>query len=576
MHSTDILDPLKFLNVRIRWKVLKLQVIFQFLFKIMDSNKITIGLVQSNPIVGDISGNKELAISFIERLSMDHNPDLIVFSEMFLTGYPPEDLLLRNELHDQIESSLQEILKVNKNCRVVIGYPKKRGNNIYNAAGVLHGLEVKTEYFKQELPNYDVFDEKRYFLQGKGPGIFEVNGVRIALTVCEDIWHTKAIRQASRRNAQLVINLNASPFHIGKFKERENLLLKHSNKFKLPILYVNQVGGQDELVFDGSSVLVQPDVGITHQLKSFSEDSKVIKFKKKEGRIYTNSEPLERKESSLEDIYNALVLGTKDYIDKNGFPGVIIGSSGGIDSALTAVIAADALGKDKVRTFMMPFKYTSEHSIKDSKELSRNLGLEHKVIEIGSVYEAFNESLNLEFRGKQKDKTEENLQSRCRGVILMAISNKSGELVLTTGNKSETAVGYSTLYGDTAGGFAVLKDVPKTLVYDLANYRNSISGVIPERIITRAPTAELAPNQLDTDSLPSYSDLDQIIELYVEKDLSKKEIVQKGFQKKDVDKVIALINLSEYKRRQAPIGIKITKRNFGKDRRYPITNRYSQ
>ena len=459
---------------------------------------------------------------------------------------------------------------------LVLGYPRKKGKNLYNTAGVIHNGSLQSEYFKQELPNYRVFDEKRYFTPGKGPLLFEVKGKKIAVTVCEDIWHTKAIRQASKRGADLVLNLNASPFHRNKSSERQRLLVKHANNFSLPIVYANQVGGQDELVFDGSSFVVCPHMGACVRLKSFDTETRVVDFfESKEGNLLIDSETLPET-SDLKDVYDALVLGARDYLQKNRFPGAIIGSSGGIDSALTAAIAADAIGPANVKTFMMPYKYTADMSVEDAAELAKNLGIEHDIIDIANIFDSFQSSLHKILSKAGIDKTEENLQSRCRGVILMAISNKSGSLVLTTGNKSETAVGYSTLYGDTAGGFAVLKDVPKTLVYELANYRNSISQVIPQRIIERPPSAELAPDQKDSDSLPDYDTLDAIIELYVEKDRSSAEIISKGFDESIVKRVLKLIDISEYKRRQGPPGVKITERGFGKDRRYPITNRYSQ
>ena len=541
----------------------------------MTTHSIKVGIVQENPIVGDISGNTALAVKAINELKKD-NPDIILFTEMFLTGYPPEDLLLRGDLLDSIDVAIEELAHLSENTHLVMGYPRKKGNNLFNTAGVIFQGKLSLEYFKQELPNYRVFDEKRYFTPGKGPGLFEVKDKKIALTVCEDIWHTKAIRQASRRGADLVLNLNASPFHRNKLQERKELLQSHANKFQLPIVYANQVGGQDELVFDGASMVVCPKSGLKVQLDSFKVDNKIAEFSENnEGSLETPVVKF-RDRNDLEDVYDALVLGARDYIKKNGFPGAIIGSSGGIDSALTAVIVADALGPENLKTYMMPYKYTADMSVEDAQELAQNLGIEHNIIDIESIFDAFYEALQEEFSGKELDKTEENLQSRCRGVLLMAISNKTGSLVMTTGNKSETAVGYSTLYGDTAGGFAVLKDVPKTLVYELANYRNLLSKAIPQRIIDRPPSAELAPDQKDSDSLPDYNILDNIIELYVEGDKSLKEIIDEGFDEEVVRRIIRLIDISEYKRRQGPLGVKITERGFGKDRRYPITNRYSQ
>tara|TARA_X000000368_G_scaffold128059_1_gene100651 strand:- start:777 stop:2408 length:1632 start_codon:yes stop_codon:yes gene_type:complete len=543
----------------------------------MASKKISIGIIQENPVVGDIKGNLELAKVAIKKLSIKNSPDIFLFTEMFITGYPPEDLILRDDLLNQAYDAVHELSHEKPESFIVIGYPKKEGNSIFNCAGVLRNNSIITEYKKQELPNYEVFDEKRYFQPGNSAGIFEVNGLRIALSVCEDIWHEKVINQAHESKANLILNLNASPFHLEKINERKKLISNQASKYSLPIVYANQVGGQDELVFDGTSMVMSELGTQVMQLAKFETDQKIAEFICEDGSNLKaiNHEDIPE-EDYLADVYQALVLGAKDYILKNNFPGALIGSSGGIDSALTAAIAADALGAEKVRTFMMPFKFTSDMSVEDAQELANNLGIKHSVIPIGDIYESFYKELSKEFRGQDPDITEENLQSRCRGVILMALSNKSGRLVLTTGNKSETAVGYSTLYGDTAGGFGVLKDVPKILVYELSKYRNTLSEVIPERIIERPPSAELAPNQQDSDSLPDYDVLDKIIELYVEQDKSKTEIVSEGFDESIVKRVIRLIDISEYKRRQAPLGVKITSRGFGKDRRYPITNRYSQ
>ena len=544
----------------------------------MAQNNIKVGIIQENPIVGDIKGNLKLAINAIEGLFSAHGKhDIYLFTEMFITGYPPEDLILRDDLLNSAYDAIKELSLLKPESYIVIGYPKKEGDSVYNCAGVLHDNSIILEYRKQELPNYEVFDEKRYFAPGTDSGIFEVNQTKVALTVCEDIWHNKAIDQAFEGGANLILNINASPFHLQKISERKDLISGHASKYNLPIIYANQVGGQDELVFDGTSMVMDSQGDQVMELSRFQADKKTIEFFSEDG---TDLKVLNKEEipaeNEISDVYEALVLGARDYILKNNFPGVLIGSSGGIDSALTAAIAADAIGPEKVRTFMMPFKFTSEMSVEDANKLAENLGMKHSVLPIGDIYESFCKELEEEFKGQDADVTEENLQSRCRGVLLMALSNKSGELVLTTGNKSETAVGYSTLYGDTAGGFSVLKDVPKILVYQLSRYRNTVSSVIPERIIDRPPSAELALDQQDSDSLPDYEVLDRIIELYVEQDLSRKEIVSEGFEDAVVKRVIRLIDVSEYKRRQAPLGVKITSRGFGKDRRYPITNRYSQ
>lgn len=541
----------------------------------MGSSRLSIGIVQENPVVGDIKGNLKIAADAVKKLNSKGNLDIILFTEMFITGYPPEDLILRDDLLNSADEAVEELTHLAPETHIVIGYPKKMGQNIFNSAGVVYNNKILLEYHKQELPNYEVFDEKRYFSPGKGPGIFEVNGHKIAVTICEDIWHTKAVRQASRRGAELILNLNASPFHINKLNERKEMISNHCKKFELPIIYANQVGGQDELVFDGSSMVMNSNGTQAVQLKNFESDLKIVNFKEGISKNLEAQEVTKIEEpNDVEEVYKALVLGVKDYIEKNNFPGAIIGSSGGIDSALTTAIAVDAIGPERVKTYMMPFRYTSDISVDDAKELADNLHIKHEVIPIEDIFHSFTSALENEFLGKESDTTEENLQSRCRGVLLMGMSNKFGNLVLTTGNKSETAVGYSTLYGDTAGGFAVLKDVPKTLVYKLAEYRNTIKKTIPQRIIDRPPSAELAPDQKDSDSLPDYDVLDKIIELYVEQDKSKEYIVEKGFDAKTVNKVLRLIDISEYKRRQGPLGVKITERSFGKDRRYPITNRY--
>ena len=541
----------------------------------MNSSHLSLGIVQENPIVGDIEANLELAKQSINKILSEDKVDVILFTEMFITGYPPEDLILRDDLLKSVEIAIVELSKIAPETHIIVGYPRKIGHNIYNSAGVFYQNKILLEYHKQELPNYAVFDEKRYFSPGKGPGFFDVGEHKLAVTVCEDIWHTKAVRQASRRGADLILNLNASPFHLNKLSERKQLISNHSKKYNLPIVYANQVGGQDELVFDGTSMIMNKDGQQTMQLKKFEVDHRIVRFKKSsENNLETLDSDKLQEENELEDVYNALVLGAKDYIQKNNFPGVLIGSSGGIDSALTATIAVDAIGPNKVKTYMMPFKYTSNMSVNDAEELANNLKIEHRVLPIKDIYDSFYRTLIEEFSKKGPDVTEENLQSRCRGVLLMALSNKSGDLVLTTGNKSETAVGYSTLYGDTAGGFAVLKDVPKTWVYKLAKYRNTISKTIPQRIIDRPPTAELSEDQKDSDSLPDYDVLDRIIEMYVEQDESKAMIIEQGFKKEIVERVIKLIDFSEYKRRQAPLGVKITPRGFGKDRRYPITNKF--
>ena len=530
-----------------------------------------IKLIQENPVVGDILGNLAKAKEEID-IAKKNNVNLIIFSEMFLCGYPPEDLVLRSDFINKIDDSIKELTKLTADISVIMGAPSKENDDIFNSAYFLEKNEVKLIYSKQVLPNYKEFDERRYFNPGKENKIVELNGIKLGLSICEDIWSEDYVSNLVSDGAEAIINLSASPFTISKKTTREKMLSSYVNKHNVPIIYVNQVGGQDELVFDGSSMIFSPNNTQIFSLKSFKNDTKEIEITKKEKLELNVLDSQENDHDELEDIYNALVLGTKDYVDKNGFKGIIIGSSGGIDSALTATIAHDALGASRVNTVMMPFDYTADMSIEDAKELAENLSINHSVISIKEIYESFFNALKPSFKNAKMDKTEENLQSRCRGVTLMALSNKLGYLVLTTGNKSEAAVGYSTLYGDTAGGFSVLKDVSKTLVYELSKYRNLKSVVIPKRIIERAPSAELAPDQKDTDSLPDYSILDPIIEMYVEMDLSPNDIIAKGYEEEEVRRILRLIDLNEYKRRQVPIGIKISDRNFGKDRRYPITN----
>ena len=530
-----------------------------------------IKLIQENPVVGDILGNLAKAKEEIE-IAKKNNVNLIIFSEMFLCGYPPEDLVLRSDFIKKIENSVEDLTKLTTDISVIMGAPSKENNDIYNSAYFLEKKEVKLIYSKRILPNYKEFDERRYFTPGKENKIIKFNGIKFGLSICEDIWSEKYVSNLVSDGAEVIINLSASPFTVTKKMTRKKMLSSYASKYKTPIIYLNQVGGQDELVFDGSSMIFSSNDENFFSFNSFRVDTKEIEIIKKE-KIDINVIDYQEKEyDELEDIYNALVLGTKDYVDKNGFKGIIIGSSGGIDSALTATIAYDALGSSRVNTVMMPFDYTAEMSIEDAKELADNLSINHSVISIKDIYQSFFDALAPSFKNTEVDKTEENLQSRCRGVTLMALSNKLGYLVLTTGNKSEAAVGYSTLYGDTAGGFSVLKDVSKTLVYELSKYRNLKSFVIPRRIIERAPSAELAPDQKDTDSLPDYSILDPIIEMYVEMDLSPNDIIAKGYEEEEVRRILRLIDLNEYKRRQVPIGIKISDRNFGKDRRYPITN----
>jgi len=528
-------------------------------------------LAQIDLLVGDISGNASKVLSSSQH-AVDAGADVIVFPELTLTGYPPEDLLLRPSLDTRIEEALNNIQQAQLPIHVVLGYPKRIDGKLFNMAGVYFNGQCVFEYAKQALPNYQVFDEKRYFTEGTEFGVVDIKGVPCAISICEDIWQDAVMQAAKENGAQCMLNLNASPFHIDKTQHRKTLLKQRALQGNMPIVYVNLLGGQDELVFDGGSMVVDAQGEIKAFSKSFeaSHDCVDLIFDNTgcaaiRGEI--NPEP-----ERLASIYSALVMGVRDYVNKNGFKGVLLGLSGGIDSGLTLAVAVDALGKDRVEAVMMPFKYTSQMSLHDAEDQANRLGVQYKVLPIEPMYHAFMETLADEFEGTKVDTTEENLQSRCRGVMLMAMSNKKGYLVLTTGNKSEMAVGYATLYGDMAGGYGVLKDVYKTLVFELSKYRNTIEEVIPPRVISRPPSAELAPDQVDEDSLPPYPILDEILRLYIEEDQSATAIEAKGFSEEDVRRVLRLVDVNEYKRRQAPVGVRLTQRGFGRDRRYPITN----
>ncbi len=535
------------------------------------ARKLNVVMAQMDFLVGDIPGNARLVIDAVRKAEQEHNADLVVFPELCLTGYPPEDLLLRPSLDLRVAEALASLQQANLTAACVIGAPIRQGGLLYNAAVLIDQGEVRASYFKQFPPNYQVFDEKRYFAAGSEPCVIDFRGIAVGLTVCEDIWSDGPVEQAAAAGARLLINLNASPYDIGKQARRKALLEGKARDNELAIVYVNLVGGQDELVFDGGSVVYDHSGELAVEVPQFDEGLYPVEFIC-DHHCQPVSRPRPPEPSLEENIYKALVLGVRDYVNKNGFRSVVLGLSGGIDSALTLAIAVDALGADRVHAVMMPFRYTSSMSLEDAEAEAKALGVRYDVFSIEPMYDAFMAALEKPFEGTTPDTTEENLQARLRGVLLMSLSNKFGSLVLTTGNKSELAVGYSTLYGDMAGGFDVLKDVPKTVVFRLSRYRNTISPVIPERVITRPPSAELAPDQKDEDSLPGYDVLDQILNLYVERDFSAEAIVAEGFDRKDVERVVRLVDINEYKRRQAPIGVRITERGFGKDRRYPITN----
>jgi len=533
-------------------------------------------MAQLNLLVGDIRSNTEKIIEAAKEARFHHGAHAIVFPELTLTGYPPEDLLLRPDLTARIQAALAEILERAQGIDVIVGYPKREGTHIYNTASVLRDGKIVNTYYKQLLPNYSVFDEKRYFSPGNQASVIEINGVAIGLTICEDVWAAEPIKQAVDEGAQLIINLNASPFDINKYEQRNQTLQNRVKEVSVPILYVNLVGGQDELVFDGASFVLAADGSVCYQAPAFESGLYLAEFEIAANNIVPLSTRTHKKSNKLEWAYKALVLGVKDYIEKNHFPGAIIGLSGGIDSALTLAIVTDAIGATNVEAVMMPSRYTSELSTTDARKEAEDIGVEYHVLSIEPLFTAALETLKHEFAGTEVDVTEENIQARCRGILLMAISNKKNKMVITTGNKSELAVGYATLYGDMAGGFNALKDVPKTLVYKLAEYRNTLSLIIPQSVIHRAPSAELAPNQKDADSLPDYGELDGILELYVEQDKSIEEIVAAGYKNGTVRRVINMVDLNEYKRRQAAPGVRISLRAFGRDRRYPITSGYNK
>lgn len=531
------------------------------------SDSLRITLSQLNYVVGDIAGNAAKMIATANEAA-SQGSELIVFSELSLTGYPPEDLLLRPSLQLRVEAELENIAKASHKIAIALGFPWREQGELFNCAAVYKAGKSLGRYAKQCLPNYQVFDEKRYFSAGETACVVELNGRKLGLTVCEDIWHQGPAEQAVAAGAEMILNLNASPYHMGKQQQRVELIQQHVKALNVPLLYVNQVGGQDELVFDGRSFAIAANGELVAQLSAYQEQSQQLQWCDE----LTADVAVEDTETGLASLYNALVQGVRDYVNKNGFKGIVLGLSGGIDSALTLAIAADAIGADRVKAIMMPFTYTSGMSKEDAAEQAERMGVPYESVSIEPMYNAFMTALAPQFEGLRRDTTEENLQARCRGVLLMAVSNKTGYMVLTTGNKSEMAVGYATLYGDMVGGYSVLKDVYKTKVFQLAEYRNTLGYVIPQRVIDRPPSAELAPDQKDEDSLPPYDVLDAILERYIEQDMSADAIIAAGFASEDVLRVLRLVDVNEYKRRQAPIGVRISQRGFGRDRRYPVTN----
>lgn len=531
---------------------------------------MTVTLAQLDFTVGAVQRNTDLIVSTIGKYA---DSDIVVFPELAVTGYPPEDLLFRDDLEALVEQALVRIADAAQTNVAVVGHPQRVGNELYNSVSVLHRGKCLTRYHKQRLPQYGVFDEQRYFIPGHDNGIFEWQGHRIGLLVCEDLWHREPLQRLQAEGIDLVLSLNASPFEIDKHQQRLHIMQQRVSETGLPIIYVNNCGGQDELVFDGHSLIMDAQGQLIAELPHCEPRCAHVHIDAT-GQLSAADDTKPYALEPLEAVYQALVLAVKDYVAKNGFQGITLGLSGGIDSALTLAIAVDALGADKCHAIMMPFRYTSQMSQDDAQQQATTMNVNYDVIAIEPMYEAFVGQLAPVFSGLKADTTEENLQARIRGTLLMAVSNKHRSLVLTTGNKSELAVGYCTLYGDMNGGFAPLKDVPKTLVFELARFRNREHEVIPNRVITRPPSAELAPDQKDQDSLPPYDVLDKIITLYVEQDWSPNAIIDCGFSEEDVLRVVRLVDINEYKRRQGAIGPKITSRNFNKDRRYPITNHF--
>ncbi len=538
------------------------------------NDSVSVALAQLNLVVGDVAGNTARIIEYAERARDDLRADLVVFPELSVCGYPPEDLLFHAGLRRRVEAAVEKVRSTVRGIAVLLGYPEYVDDRIYNACVVLRDGRPVAHYRKQLLPNYSVFDEERYFEAGTEAATFKINGIRLGLTICEDLWGARPATRSRSAGAEVLLAINGSPYEIRSQQKREDVVRKRLAETGIPAVYLNLVGGQDELVFDGGSFAMTRDGEVTFRAPAYDEGLYQVELRADASGVVPQPGDITPLPDTEASVYGALVTGTRDYVDKHGFPGVILGLSGGIDSALVLAIACDALGAERVRAVMMPFRYTSTMSQEDAKAQAAALGVRYDVLPIEPIYAATVDTLETVFRGREADVTEENIQSRSRGLLLMAISNKTGRMLLSTGNKSEMAVGYATLYGDMAGGFAPIKDCSKTLVYRLARYRNTLEPAIPERVITREPSAELKPNQRDTDSLPPYDVLDPILEALIEEDLSVDEITARGFDRSVVIRVLEMVKRNEYKRRQAPPGIRISSRAFGRDWRYPITSKY--
>jgi NAD+ synthase (glutamine-hydrolysing) len=541
-------------------------------------NRLRIALGQLDLLVGDVAGNARRIVAAAERACGELSTDLLVLPELTLSGYPPEDLLFHRGFRAQVEKGLATVRAAQASCGVILGFPEYAGAQIFNSAALIERGEVRATHRKSCLPNYKVFDEKRYFKPGSQPTVVDFRGFRIGILVCEDIWEPEPAQLARSAGAEMFVVLNASPFEIHKQRNREDIVGRCVKDLGLPVVYVNMLGGQDELVFDGNSFVMDGKGLVVMRAPPFEEGLYQVEFERVAGAVRVVPTTIAPELSDAESVYRALVMGVRDYVGKHGFPGVVMGLSGGIDSALTLAVAVDALGSERVHAVMMPSPYTSQMSLDDARAQAEALSVKYSVLPIGAMMAATEATLRPEFAGLAPDTTEENIQSRCRMVLLMGISNKTGKMLLTTGNKSEMAVGYATLYGDMAGGFAPIKDCSKLLVYRLAEYRNSVGNssapVIPRRVIDRPPSAELRPDQKDSDSLPPYEVLDPILEAFIEEDLSVDEICARGFDRPIVGRVLDLVKRNEYKRRPAPPGVRVSRRAFGRDWRYPITSGY--